>query len=148
VAVEAASAGEVRAVVGRRGRVEAAVHAAEEATGLQITVYLGPVEGDPRAHAEQLFLAGGAATRPAILILVAPAARRVEVVTAPSVRRRVPDDACASAVDTMVEHFRDGDIDSGIVAGLEHLVRVAGPGAPGAGSVELPDVLRADDSGT
>jgi hypothetical protein len=48
----------------------------------------------------------------------------------------------------MVEHFRDGDIDAGIVAGLEHLVRVAGPGGPGADSAELPDVLRADEPGT
>jgi uncharacterized membrane protein len=134
-------------VVGKRGRVEAAVHEAEEITGLQITVYLGPVEGDPREHAERLFVAAGSVARPAILLLVAPAARRVEIVTSPSIRARVPDEACAAAVDVMVEHFGAGAIDAGIVAGVQHLVEVAGPGAPDEHSVELPDVLRADDAG-
>jgi uncharacterized membrane protein len=134
-------------VAGRRGRIEAAVDAAEETTGLQITVYLGPVEGDAREAAERLFVADGSVERPAILLLVAPAARRVEIVTSPTIRARVPDEACAAAVDTMVGHFREGAIDTGIVAGLAELVRVAGPGRPD-GSAELPDVLRVDDPDT
>jgi uncharacterized membrane protein len=122
------------------------VDAAEELTGLQFTVYVGPVgEESSRAGAEQLFVAAGLDTRPAVLVLVAPAQHRVEVVTAPSVRDRLPDAACEAAVATMVERFRAGSIEDGIVAGVSQLAAAAGPGAPAPGTTELPDVLYGED---
>ena len=131
--------------VGDRRRVETAVREAEHGTGLQITVYLGAVGEDARADAERLFVASGSHARPAVLILVAPSVRRVEIVTAPTVRPRLTDAACADVVDRMVECFRRGHIAQGIVDGLDHLAKAAGPGRPSADE-ELPDVLGSDDA--
>ena len=114
---------------------------AEETTGLQFCVYLGPAEGDPRARAEQLFVDAGLHARPAVLLLVDPRQRRVEIVTAPAVRDRVDDQACARAVDDMTPRFARRDFAGGIEAGLRHLVAAAGPGAAAPGDQELPDVL-------
>lgn len=122
-------------------RVAEAVDAAEEATGLQFCVVLGPAEGDAHAHAEALFLQAGLHLRPAVLVLVAPDQRRVEVLTAPAVRERVPDAACADAVADMTKRFSSDDFAGGIVAGVERLAAVAGPGVPGRPDSELPDIM-------
>lgn len=118
-----------------------AVDAAEELTGLQLCVCLGPAEGDARARAEALFVEAGLQLRPAVLLLVAPDQRRVEIVTSPAVRERVPDAACADAVSEMTTHFAAGRMADGIIAGVQHLAAVAGPGEPAAGDEELPDLL-------
>lgn len=131
--------------VGSRRRVEDAVRDAERFTGLQVSVYVGAVGDDARADAERLFVESGSHTRPAVLIFVAPSARRVEVVTAPSLRERVTDDACEQIVDGMLDSFRRGAIDAGIVAGLDRLTEVAGPGQPPLDGEELPDMIGGDD---
>lgn len=131
--------------VGSRRRVQTAVHEAERFTGLQITVYLGDAGEDVREHAERLFVASGSHARPAVLVLVAPATRRVEIVTAPAVRARLTDEACTHIVHRMVEYFRDGQIDRGIVAGLDELKTAAGPGAAPSDGEELPDLIGTDD---
>ena len=139
-----AGSGELKPLsIRKRRRVERAVDQAEDFTGLQICVYLGSIEGDtdPRARAEDLFVQTGLAARPAVLLLVAPPQHKVEVVTAPAVRDRIPDDAAAEAVAAMVERFKDGDLAGGLVAGIEQLAATAGPGETPADDVELPDVL-------
>lgn len=155
----AVSEEEERAVVGRQKggaklkalskaehrRVGEAVDTAEETTGLQFCVVLGPAEGDAHAHAEALFVQAGLHLRPAVLVLVAPDQRRVEVVTSPAVRERVSDAACAEAVADMTQRFATGDIAGGIVAGVDRLAAVAGPGVSGADEDELPDVLGGAD---
>ena len=127
----------------QRRRVERAVDAAEDLTGLQICVFLGSVEGDenPRDAAERLFVENGMHSRPAVLLLVAPPQRKVEVVTAPAVLDRIPDTAANQAVDAMVNRFKHGDLAGGLVAGVEQLAAAAGPGTAGPDDVELPDVL-------
>ncbi|MCA1843974.1 MAG: DUF5130 domain-containing protein, partial [Actinobacteria bacterium] len=126
----------------QRWRVHEAVHEAEWLTGLQICVYLGPThEADPRGHAEAMFEASGLHTRPAVLLLVAPDQRRVEVVTAPATRDRLDDAACAAAVVEMTGHFARGDLTGGLVAGIGRLAAAAGPGRRPPGGEELPDVL-------
>jgi uncharacterized membrane protein YgcG len=132
--------------VGSRRRVQTAVGDAEQYTGLEITVYLGDAGENARAHAERLFVATGSHTRPALLVLVAPATRRVEIVTAPAVRTRVTDDACAHAIHRMVEYFRDGLIDQGIIAGLDELKTAAGPGVAPPDREQLPDVIGDGDT--
>ena len=129
--------------VRQRRRVERAVDEAENFTGLQICVYIGAVEGeqDSRAHAEALFVHQGLHARPAVLLLVAPPQRKVEVVTAPALRERIPDEAAGDAVTAMVERFKDGDLAGGLVAGVEQLASAAGPGTAGPDDEELPDVL-------
>lgn len=136
------AAGRQRTTVTRRQRhrIERAVDQAEEATGLQICVYLGATSEDSRAHAEQLFVETGLETRPAVLILVAPPQRRVEIVTAPAVREWASDEACARVVNEMTARFAAGDLAGGIVTGVESLARIVGPGR-GPGGEELPDVL-------
>lgn len=122
-------------------RVGQAVDTAEEATGLQFCVVLGPADGDAHAHAEALFVQAGLHLRPAVLVLVAPDQRRVEVLTSPAVRERVPDEACAEAVAEMTKHFASDDLAGGIVAGVERLAAVAGPGTAGPDDHELPDIM-------
>lgn len=119
--------------------MQRAVAAAEKQTGLQICVYLGPAGQDARAHAEGLFVEAGLHTRPAVLVLVAPEVRRVEVVTAPEARERVSDEAAQEVVDRMTTRFADGDLVGGLIAGIEHIAAAAGPGE-GSGE-ELPNLL-------
>jgi uncharacterized membrane protein YgcG len=134
-------AGELRPPTVRQERaVGRAVDAAEHQTGLQIRVYLGPAHDDARAHAEHLFVERGLHTRPAVLVLVAPETRRVEVVTAPEVRDRVTDEAAQEAVDRMTARFANGDLVGGLVAGVEHIAAAAGPGEESG--EELPDLLQ------
>ena len=127
----------------QRRRVERAVDEAENLTGLQLCIYLGAVEGetDLRAHAEGVFVRAGMHSRPAVLLLVAPPQRKVEIVTAPAVLDRIPDEAAADALEAMTSRFRDGDLAGGLVAGVEHLAAVAGPGTAGPDDEELPDVI-------
>ena len=125
----------------QRKRVARAVDESEEVTGIQICVYLGSVEGDARANAEAMFAAAGLQTKPAVLLLVAPNQRRVEVVTAPDVTDRLPDEACARCIDVMTPRFASGDLAGGLVEGVRRLAAEAGPGTSPEGAEELPDVL-------
>lgn len=109
---------------------------------MQFCVYLGPVEGDdPRAFAEGMFTRAGLVERPGVLLLVAPTERSVEIVTSPEARQRVPDEQCEAAVARMVEDFKAGHIDRGIVHGIEYLAGVAGTGTAPAGGADFPNVL-------
>ena len=120
----------------RQQRVHRAVDRAEAATGLQFCVYLGgTAEEDPRALAERLF----GDTHPAVLVMVAPDARRVEILTDPTVRERIPDAACATAIERMRPALRHRRFDRALVDAITHLAAVAGPG-PETGR-ELPDVV-------
>lgn len=136
VAVAASVAGG-RAVAGSARRIALAVHHAEERTGLQFAVFLGPAGDDVRAHAQSLFLEAA----PDVLLVVAPDQRRVEIVTSASARDRVPDAACDDALAAMRPLLRTGAYDWALVAALDHLSIVAGPGMAPSGSVELPDVI-------
>lgn len=135
------AAGELRPLSARQERrVERAVEEAERATGLQICVYVGPAGEDARAHAERLFVDAGLHTRPAVLVLVAPALRRVEVVTAQEGRGRVSDEAAQHAVDAMTARLGEGDVAGGLIAGVEAIAQAAGPGT--SDSEDVPDLLQ------
>lgn len=118
-----------------------AVEHAEQTTGAQFCVYLGSAGEDPRSRAEAMFEEAGLHTRPAILLLVSPDARRVEVVTSPEIRRRVSDQACAEAVAAMTAHFGRSDITGGIVAGIQHLQAAVGPAAGDPSGATFPDLV-------
>ena len=105
-------------------RIVRSVEEAERTTGLQFCVYLGPTSDDPRGHAEALFENAGLHTRPAILLLVSPEARRVELVTSAEVRQRLSDQTCASAIAEMTRFFARSDVVGGIVAGT-HMLQAA-----------------------
>ena len=134
--------GDLRPLTRRQRRaVERAVDEAENATGLQLCVYVGPGEEDTRAQAEDLFVKAGLHTRPAVLVLIEPVRRKVEVVTAAEARARIDDATSALAVATMTRQFARGDLAGGIVAGVDLLAAAAGSGPTPADAVELPDVL-------
>jgi uncharacterized membrane protein len=98
-------------------------------------------QGDPRSSAEELFAAAGLHGTPAVLIVVAPAQRRVEIVTGPAARSRIDDEACRRVVTQMTERFASGELVPGIVAGIADLAAVAGPGLAAAGDEDLADVV-------
>ena len=123
----------------RRQRVRDAVDAAENVTGLQFCVYLGPSKEDPRALAERLFATASTDGHPAALIVVAPSHRRVEILTAEWARERIPDVACETAIAHMKPMLQAGAFDEALVAGIRHLAEVAGPG--GVVGTELPDLF-------
>lgn len=123
----------------RRKKVEEAVHVAEAVTGLQFCVYLGPAQEDPHVLAERLFATAAAEGQPAVLVVVAPTHRRVEILTADWVRERIPDVACEAAIAHMTPLLQAGAFDEALVAGIHHLAEVAGPG--GVVGVELPDLF-------
>ena len=124
-----------------RARLARAVAQAEDDTGLQLCVYLGPADGQTRQHAEQLLAAASARSRPAVMLYVAPEARKVECVVAAGLTDRIPDAAAQEAVDAMLPALAAGELARGLELGLQHLARAAGPPRGDESPEELPDVL-------
>ena len=111
-------------------RIEQAVEAVRQQNGLDLSVLVGDLElEDPsqfRAASERLHAALGERSPSAVLFVVAPGQRRVEVVTGPAVRRRVPDRVSALAVLSMTSAFRGGDLPGGIVDAVRQVADAAG----------------------
>lgn len=124
-----------------RRRIDDAVRGAETETGLQFCVFLGPAAEDTRAYAEAAFVEAGLVTRPAVLVLVAPEQRRVEIVTAPEARERLTDDECAAALELMKPYFVREQFVDGLVLGINELAQRTGPGRPPEGEADFPNVL-------
>lgn len=111
-------------------RIEQAVHACAADNGLDVTVLVGDLELDDlsqfRDAAQRLHAALGERSGAAVLLVVAPGQRRVEIVTGPDVRRRVPDRVAALAVLSMTTAFRQGDLGGGIVDAVRQIAAAAG----------------------
>lgn len=122
-----------------RQKVARAVDDAERATGLQLAVYVGPVDTDPHEQAERLLQESGALAAPAVLLLVVPELRRVEIRTSPTARERVSDETAAAAIAAMTPLLAEGDLVGGVKSGLNLIAAAAGPSAEEG--PELPDVL-------
>lgn len=108
-------------------RLDEALTLSSRTTGLHFSVYLGDLDEDPRAFAEDLHANLGAVAPNAVLTAVSPAQRRVEIVTGAESARRLPDRACNLAVMSMVASFKEGDLIGGLVSGLRMLADQAGP---------------------
>jgi uncharacterized membrane protein YgcG len=76
-----------------------------------------------------------------VLVAVAPDRRRVDVVTAPAVRERLPDEACHAAVEVMTPLFAQGRFVDGLIGGVTRLADEAGPGKAEPGAPDVPDVF-------
>ena len=115
-------------------RIEQAVETARRENGLDVSVLVGDLELDDlsqfRAASERLHAALGERSPSAVLFVVAPGQRRVEVVTGPAVRRRVPDRVCALAVLSMTAAFSGGDLVGGIVDAVRQIADSAGRREP------------------
>lgn len=111
-------------------RIEDDLQKIREENGLDVSLLLGDLDVDDlgqfRSGAERLHAALGPRSAEAVLLVVAPGQRRVEVVTGPGVRRRVPDRVCALAVLSMTTAFGGGDLGGGIVEGLRQIADSAG----------------------
>ena len=99
--------------------------------GLDVSVLIGDLDladlSGFRAGAERLHAAlGQVRSTTAVLVVVAPGQRKVEVVTGPAVRRRVPDRVCALAVLSMTSAFNGGDLTGGVVDALRQIADSAG----------------------
>lgn len=107
--------------------VEQSLTTAMRETGLHFSVFVGDVDGEAREVAERLHAALGPRAPEAVLLLVAPGARQLEVVTGQAARHRVSDRACALATLSMTTAFVGGDLTGGIVTGVRMLADAAGP---------------------
>jgi uncharacterized membrane protein YgcG len=115
-------------------RIQDAIETCRTENGLDVSVLVGDLElEDPsqfRAGAERLHAALGERSAAAVLLVVAPGQRRVEIVTGPGVRRRVPDRVCALAVLSMTTAFGGGDLTGGIVDAIRQIAMGAGKRDP------------------
>lgn len=124
----------------QQDRIQAVLDACRQENDLDISVVVGDVAipdlSGFRAACERLHASLGERAVAAVLVVVAPGQRRVEVVTGPGVRRRVPDRVCALAVLSMSTAFGGGDLVGGIVDGVRQLAASAGR------RLDLPDTRR------
>lgn len=120
--------------VAQQERIEHTVSLCRSENGLDVSVLVGDLNltGDFREAAETLHAALGERAHSAVLVVVAPGQRKVEVVTGPSARRRVPDRVAALAVLSMTAAFSGGDLAGGVIDGLRQMAEAAGkrPGIP------------------
>lgn len=111
-------------------RIEHDLEKIRAENGLDVSVLVGDLDLEDvaqfRGGAERLHAALGSRSDSAVLLVVAPGQRKVEVVTGPGVRRRVPDRVCALAVLSMTTAFGGGDLGGGIVEGLRQIADSAG----------------------
>jgi hypothetical protein len=105
----------------QRDEIVRAIQIAQQLSGLRFSVYVGPVAGEPREHARRLHAELGPDAPRAVLVLVDPANRALEIVTGSEARRWLDDRSCALASLTMTSSFGAGDLAGGIVRGLQVL---------------------------
>jgi hypothetical protein len=124
-------------------RLERARRGAESQTGMRFWLRVGELDTDPRLEAEHLLANLVETTREAaVLLLVAPGARRVEIMTTQAARRRISDQAAGLVVLTMTSALGVGDLIGAIVNAFRQLSDAAGrvpdggPGQPVDGVLE------------
>jgi hypothetical protein len=110
-------------------RIERARRGAESQTGMRFWVRVAEFDGNPKLEAEHLLANLTESPREAaVLLLIAPGSRHLEVMTTHLGRRRISDQAAGLAVLTMTSAFAVGDLVGGIVNGLRQLSDAAGRG--------------------
>ena len=116
--------------VSQQERIDHAIAQCRQQNGLDVSVVVGDLAitdlSGFRDAAETLHAALGERSHSAVLVVVAPGQRRVEVVTGPAARRRVPDRVASLAVLSMTTAFAGGDLAGGIVDGLRQMADAAG----------------------
>ena len=128
-------------------RIVQAIAAAEAKTSGQIRVFVqrGELDSDAFQHAQRKFRKLGmekTRERNAVLIFVAPRARKFAVIGDEGVHRKCGDDFWEQLVVTMREHFRNDNFQEALVEAIEQTGEVLAkhfPKEPGASGNELPD---------
>jgi uncharacterized membrane protein YgcG len=108
----------------QEAEIDRAIRGAETTSRFEFSVYVGSVDGDPRAYAHKLHASLSSPDR-SVLILVDPAARALEIVTGSVVRRSLSDDAVRLAAAGMQSSFSAGDLVGGIKHGVGQLAESA-----------------------
>jgi len=108
-------------------RIDEALRAADQSTGLTFSVYVGDIAEPVREGAEKLHTQLANPTD-SVLIAVAPQKRQLEVITGANARKRLADRDCKLAALSMAAAFGGGDLAGGIVSGLAQLADHAGRG--------------------
>ena len=127
----------------QRARIDHAVGAAESATGLRFALRVGELDPEPRLQGERLLAHIAVGPREGVVVvLVSPGDRRVEIVSTPAARRRIPDHAAGLAILSMTSSFSVGDLVGGIVTGMRQLADVAGP--PALSEVSAPGAIEGE----
>lgn len=106
-------------------RLDEALRVADQATGLNFSIYLGEL-GDPtREAAEELHRRTRTPQR-SVLIAVSPNQRKLEIVTGSDARRRISDRDAKLAGLSMAAAFAGGDLAGGLLIGIDQLASHAG----------------------
>jgi uncharacterized membrane protein YgcG len=98
---------------------------ARQDTGLHFSVYIGQTDGDVRAYARRLHSSLGNTAEIAVVTVIEPEQRRVEIVTGEIARRRIDDRAAALVSLSMATSFAGGDLAGGIVNGVRMMAQAA-----------------------
>lgn len=98
-------------------RLDEALRAADEQSGLHFSVYVGPLEEPTRPAAERLHDRLPDADD-SVLVALSPNQRVLEVVTGPLAGKHLPDRVCALAALSMTAAFSGGDLAGGLVTGI------------------------------
>lgn len=110
------------------------LEALESDTGVQLVVATTPTLDGREISAYSLDLAnawgiGSAERNDGLLLLVAPNERQVRIDVGLGLEATVRDEEAAQIIyDDIVPHFREGDFESGISAGVDGLIREVAPG--------------------
>ncbi|MDQ1732411.1 MAG: hypothetical protein QOK10_2570 [Pseudonocardiales bacterium] len=107
-------------------RIDEAITLASRETGLTFSVYVGPLPGNTRATAEQMFDKLAATHAAPVLVAISPGQRRLEIVTGGESAARIPNRLAGLAALGMRASFTNGDLTGGIVNGLRQLADAAG----------------------
>jgi hypothetical protein len=107
-------------------RIDEAITLASRETGLTFSVYVGPIPGNTRATAEQMFDKLALSHAAPVLVAISPGQRRLEIVTGGESAARIPNRIAGLAALAMRASFTNGDLTGGIVNGLRQLADAAG----------------------
>ncbi|GAB2444825.1 hypothetical protein GCM10027062_26470 [Nocardioides hungaricus] len=105
---------------GERLQIDEAIRQAELVSRFEFSVFVGRVDGEPRAFATRLHNRLVAPAR-SVLILLDPAARVLEIVTGVVVRRSLTDREVELVALQMQSMFAAGDLVGGLRRGIQEL---------------------------
>lgn len=108
-------------------RLDEALRVADQVTGLNFSIYLGPLEEPHREAAEKLHAQTRDPKR-SVLIAVSPDQRKLEIITGADARKRVSDRDAKLAGLSMAASFSGGDLAGGLMIGIDQLASHAGKG--------------------
>ncbi|GAA4925963.1 DUF5130 family protein [Actinoplanes utahensis] len=106
-------------------RLDEALRIADQVTGLNFSIYLGPLEEPLRESAERLHARTRDPQR-SVLVAISPNQRKLEIVTGADARKRISNRDAKLAGLSMAAAFAGGDLAGGLMIGIDQLATHAG----------------------